>query len=38
MGKDEHHSLSTKVQELTDKMIKEIDESLAAKEAEIMQV
>ncbi len=38
MGKDEHHSLSTKVQELTDKMIKEIDEGLAAKEAEIMQV
>jgi ribosome recycling factor len=38
MGKDEHHSLSTKVQELTDKIIKEIDESLATKEAEIMQV
>jgi ribosome recycling factor len=38
MGKDEHHSLSTKVQELTDKIIKEIDETLASKEAEIMQV
>jgi len=38
MGKDEHHSLATKVQDLTDKVIKEIDEALAAKEAEIMQV
>ena len=38
MGKDEHHSLSTKVQELTVKIIKEIDEALASKEAEIMQV
>jgi len=38
MGKDEHHTLSAKVQELTDKIIKEIDEALATKEAEIMQV
>jgi ribosome recycling factor len=38
MGKDEHHSLSTKVQDLTDKVIKEIDETLAGKEAEIMHV
>jgi ribosome recycling factor len=38
IGKDEHHSLATKVQDLTDKMIKEIDETLAGKEAEIMQV
>ncbi|MGH6865449.1 MAG: ribosome recycling factor [Methyloceanibacter sp.] len=38
MGKDEHHSLSTKVQDLTDRFIKEIDEALASKEAEIMQV
>jgi ribosome recycling factor len=38
MGKDEHHSLATKVQDLTDKVIKEIDEALATKEAEIMQV
>jgi ribosome recycling factor len=38
MGKDEHHTLATKVQDLTDKVIKEIDEALANKEAEIMQV
>jgi len=38
MGKDEHHTLGTKVQELTDKVIKDIDEGLATKEAEIMQV
>ena len=38
MGKDEHHSLATKVQDLTDKVVKEIDETLTAKEAEIMQV
>jgi ribosome recycling factor len=38
IGKDDHHSLSHKVQELTDKIIKEIDEALAGKEAEIMQV
>ncbi len=38
MGKDEHHSLATKVQDLTDKIIKEVDEALATKEAEIMQV
>ncbi|MEG6509635.1 ribosome recycling factor [Methyloligella sp. 2.7D] len=38
MGKDEHHGFSTKVQDLTDTVIKEIDESLASKEAEIMQV
>lgn len=38
MGKDEHHALATKVQDLTDKIIKEIDEALASKEAEIMQV
>ncbi len=38
MGKDEHHALSTKVQDLTDKIIKEVDEALAGKEAEIMQV
>jgi len=38
MGKDEHHSLATKVQDLTDKIIKEIDEGLANKETEIMQV
>lgn len=38
MGKDEHHSLATKVQELTDMVIKEIDDALATKEAEVMQV
>lgn len=38
LGKDEHHALSEKVQKLTDASIKEIDEALAGKEAEIMQV
>ena len=31
IGKDEHHSLATKVQDLTDKLIKEIDEALPAR-------
>jgi ribosome recycling factor len=38
IGEDEHRSLSAKVQDLTDKVIKEIDAALASKEAEIMQV
>jgi ribosome recycling factor len=38
MGQDEHHKNSAKVQELTDKLIKEIDQALAAKEVEIKQV
>lgn len=38
IGKDEHHSQNAEVQELTDSMIKEIDEALSAKEAEITQV
>lgn len=38
IGKDDHHTASHKVQELTDAVVKEIDESLSAKEAEIMQV
>jgi len=38
IGKDEHHTLSSQVQELTDRIVKEIDESLESKEAEIMQV
>lgn len=38
MGKDEHHTLGTKVQDVTDMVVKEIDEALATKEAEIMQV
>jgi ribosome recycling factor len=38
MSEDESRSLSTKVQDLTDKTIKEIDGLLASKEQEIMQV
>ncbi len=38
IGEDEHRSLSTKVQELTDKIIKEIDSAFSTKEREIMQV
>ena len=38
MGQDEHHALANEVQELTDVTIKEIDDALASKEAEIMQV
>ena len=38
ISEDEHHSLSAKVQDLTDKIIADIDSSLAAKESEIMQV
>jgi ribosome recycling factor len=38
MSEDEHHKNSAKVQELTDKLIKEIDQTLAAKEAEIHKV
>ena len=38
MGKDEHHTLGSQVQELTDRIIKEIDGSLESKEAEVMQV
>ncbi|MEM8800755.1 MAG: ribosome recycling factor [Pseudomonadota bacterium] len=38
MGKDETKGLSDKVQGMTDSAIKEIDDLLAAKEAEIMQV
>ena len=38
MSEDDHHKNSTKVQELTDKLIKEVDQSLAAKENEIKQV
>lgn len=35
---DDHHKASARVQELTDKLIKEIDETLAAKESEIHKV
>ena len=38
MSEDEHHKNSAKVQELTDKLIKEVDQMLATKEAEIKQV
>lgn len=38
IGKDEHHKSSGKVQELTDRLIKELDQTLATKEAEITQV
>ena len=38
IGKDEHHTLSEKVQSITDEMIKKVDDTLAVKETEIMQV
>src|SRR5215510_3627375 len=38
IGQDDHHKQSAKVQELTDKLIKEIDQTLVGKEAEIKQV
>ena len=38
MSQDDHHGNSAKVQELTDRLIKEIDETLATKEAEIQKV
>jgi ribosome recycling factor len=38
ISEDEQRALSAKVQEATDKVIKEIDAALATKEAEIMQV
>lgn len=38
MSQDDHHKNSTRVQELTDKLIKEIDQLLAAKEVEIQKV
>lgn len=38
MSQDDHRGNSEKVQELTDKMIKEVDATLATKEAEIQKV
>jgi ribosome recycling factor len=38
ISEDEHRAQSAKVQELTDKIIKEIDTALTTKESEIMQV
>jgi ribosome recycling factor len=38
ISEDEHHRLAGNVQTATDKVVKEIDEALAVKEQEIMQV
>lgn len=38
MSEDDHKKNSAKVQELTDKLIKEIDQTLASKETEIQKV
>lgn len=38
IGEDDHKMYADEVQELTDKFVKEVDELLAAKEQEIMQV
>jgi ribosome recycling factor len=38
MSQDEHRKNSTKMQELTDKLIKEIDQTVTAKETEIQKV
>ncbi len=38
LGQDEHKRLSERVQKLTDEMIHKVDETLAAKEREIMQI
>lgn len=38
MTEDEHRKNSTKVQEMTDKLIKEVDQMLVTKETEIKQV
>jgi ribosome recycling factor len=38
IGEDEHRKWSVKIQELTDKHIKDVDVGLAGKETEIMQV
>jgi ribosome recycling factor len=38
MSEDDHHKNSAKVQDVTDRLIKEIDQVLVAKEAEIKQV
>ncbi len=38
MGKDERHAYSVKVQELTDRVIKELDKALEVKDAEILQI
>lgn len=38
MSEDDHHKNASRVQELTDRLIKEIDQTLAGKEVEIKQV
>ena len=38
IGKDDAHTLSDRVQKLTDDMVTKVDEALAQKETEIMQV
>ena len=38
IGKDDAHTLSERVQKLTDEMVAKVDESVAQKEIEIMQV
>ena len=38
MSEDDHHKDSVKVQELTDRLVKEVDQMLVAKEIEIKQV
>lgn len=38
MSQDDHHKNSAKVQELTDRLIKEVDQTTVTKEAEIKQV
>lgn len=38
IGQDEQHTHAAEIQEMTDAIIKEIDEALATKETEIMQV
>ena len=38
MSQDDHRNNSTKVQELTDKLIREIDQTMQAKETEILKV
>lgn len=38
MSQDEHRGNSDKVQELTDRVVKEVDQTLAVKEAEIQKV
>lgn len=38
MSQDDHRKMNDKVQELTDRMVKDVDQSLTHKESEIMQV